>query len=149
MGLEVAALAVATVAVGSSIYQGKKAAKYGKQQVEFQRQQAELQNARQKREAIKASRKAFAQAQQSAENQGVGTSSSAQGGQASIVSQVSDNLSFLDQYGVLSDMAQQAMGKQMNAQANAQMWSDIGGAAMTVYANSPQIKQTAKKVFRT
>ena len=148
MGLEVALLAVAAVGTGASIYQGQKAAKQQKKAVAIQRQQADLQNARTQRDAIRASRLAYAQSQAAAENQGVAGSSSAQGGQGSIVSQLNDNLSFLDQYGLMTDQAQRHLGKAASLQSSASMWGDVAGLAFKVAGNANTVSSAASKVFK-
>src|SRR5690242_18858236 len=98
----------AAVAIGgtvASISAANKQAKAMKKANRYERQKNELQSARQKMEAMRAGRIAMAEAQQTAENQGAGDTSVGQGGAASIFSQTSGNLSFLDQYGYFSDQA--------------------------------------------
>ena len=129
-----ALLAVTAVSTGASLYQGQKATKYQKQANDFQRKQADLQNARQKRDSIRQARLAYANAQNAAANQGVMGSSSSEGGQSSILSQLSDNLSFLDQYGLLTDQASDSLGKAMTAKGAADMWGDIAGASLQAYS---------------
>lgn len=145
--IAVAALATAAVSTGVSIYSSQKAAQYQKEANQIQMQQADLQNARSKRDAIRQSRIAYANSQSAAENQGSALSSSSQGGLGSIVSQVNDNLSFLDQYGFMSDQASKALGKANQWKANANTFGDIGGFALGVAGHSPQISESAKKVF--
>jgi len=142
------ALGVAAVGTGVSIYSAAKQAKYNKQAVQIQRQQAALQDARSKRDTIRQARISFAQAQSAAENQGASGTSSAQGGQGSIVSQLSDNLSFLDQYGLMTDQAQRALGKANSAGSLGKIGGDLAGFGMTVYANAPRISATVSKVFK-
>ena len=91
------ALAVAGVATGASIYQGAQATKAQNKSLQFQRQQSALQNAMQKRQAIRQARIAAGNSQQTAATAGVSNSSSAEGAYGSIQSQLSGNLSFLDQ----------------------------------------------------
>jgi len=148
IAIAVASLAVSAVGVGASIYQGKKAAKQNAAAIELQRQQANLQNARQKRDAVRASRLAFANAQAAAENQNVSGSSSAEGGQGSIVSQLSDNLSFLDQYGLMTDQAQMHLGKANKYEASARTWDSVSNFAMSVVPHSGEISRAAAKVFK-
>lgn len=59
----------------------------------------------------------------SAENQGASSTSSSEGGLGSITSQLNSNLSFLDQYNGLSDMASVALGKAAQHQQNAAGWN--------------------------
>lgn len=148
VAIAAAAVATAAVATGYSIYSGQKAAKQNAKAVEFQRKQASLSDARQKRDTIRAARVAYAQSQVAAENQNVSTSSSASGGQGSIVSQMSDNLSFLDQSGFYTDQTQRYLGKANASSARAQAASDISGFAMTVASNAPSISSAAQKVFK-
>lgn len=74
-------------------------------------------------------------------------SSAAQGGQGSIVSQLSGNLSFLDQYNYFSDQASKQLGKANAHRANAEMWGQVAGAAEKVARNAGPISEEAKKVF--
>jgi hypothetical protein len=132
----IAAAAAAVAVVGGTIMSIKNQKKMFKQQkkaMQFERQKQELQSMRQKLEVIRASRTARARVQQAAENQGVATSSVAQGGQASITSQGLANLSFLDQYGFLSDQAGKSLEKAMHYQSQASMWSGIAEVGAQVY----------------
>lgn len=110
-----------------SISEQSQAAKSQKASVDIQRQQADLQAARQRRDVVRQSRIAQANAQQSAENQGVASSSSAIGGQESIVSQTTSNLSFLDKYNAFTDAAQTAMGKVILHTSHAQSAQAVVG----------------------
>lgn len=142
-------VAAAVVGTGYSIYAGERANSQAKKATKLQQQQADLSAARQKRDSVRQARMAYAQAQAAAENQGVSGSSSAQGGQASIVSQLNDNLSFLDQYGFISDQASKALGKAQSWRASAQMGGAIAGFGGTVFANAPQIEQTFNRIFKS
>lgn len=106
---------------------------------EAQRKQNELQNARQKREAVRAARLAYGQSQQAAANQGVALSSASQGGLASIASQVSDNISFLDQYGFYSDQASKALGRANQAASSAATAGSIANLGFSMFGNSAGI----------
>ncbi len=144
------AVGVGAIATGFSIYSAQKAAGAYAQGAaaqreanKFQRQQADLQAARQKRDSIRQTRIAMASVQQGAENQGVSGSSAAIGGQGSIQSQGTSNLSFLDQYNQLSDAASEALGKASIFQskgnqysADAQSGSAIAGLAFQVFGMS-------------
>lgn len=128
-----AALVVGTV---KTIKNQKKMVKAQKEAMRFERQKQELQSMRQKLEAVRTARNALADATQAAENQGVADSSSAQGGQSSIISQGLANLSFLDQYGFLSDQAGQALERAAKFQGKASMWSSIADAGSKLYSMS-------------
>jgi hypothetical protein len=110
----------------------KKASKQMKKQLKFQRQQAELQAMRQRMETVRTGRSAYAEAQQAAENQGVATSSVAGGGQGSIFSQMTDNVSFLDQWSHLTQKINKAGDKAMKYRARGNMWRAIGSAVDNV-----------------
>jgi len=126
--------AAAVVGTASSIKAQKKAAKEAKKSAKFERQKAELQSARQKSSAIREARAARADATQAAENQGVATSSSAQGGIGSVTSQLTNTLSFLDAYGFLSDQSSKALARSASASANASMWSQVAQTGAQVYS---------------
>lgn len=132
-GIGAAAMVVGTVA---SISNQNKSLKLQQQANQFERQKSDLQFMQQRVQAIRASRQASAGVQQAAENQGVATSSVAQGGQASIQSQMNSNLSFLDQYHYFSDQAADAIGKAQVASSHASMWGQVAqlGAEAFSYA---------------
>lgn len=121
------AVGVGVAAVGTieSAHAQKKAANALQDQNAVLRQQTQLQGMRQRTDAIRAGRTALAQAQQNAVNQGVDTSSSAQGGQSSIVSQMMSNVSFLDSYNHMTDLAEQFGAKAEKYKAQADMWGTI------------------------
>lgn len=100
----------------------------------FERQKARLQEARQRMEAIRAGRAAYAGIQQSAENQGVAMSSAAAGGAGSVISQMGTNLSFLDQYGFLSDQASSSLQRAMKHESTASMWGSVAGLGMQMFS---------------
>lgn len=140
--------ATAVVSTGYSIYAGERQAKENKKAVEAQRRGAQLAQAREKRDAIRAARGQAAAVAQASETQGVSGSSAALGGQASIGSQLSSNLSFLDQSSKINDQASQALG-------NAQAWGTrsnsaaaVAGLAVTATAHSSEINAAIKKVFK-
>lgn len=128
-----ASLLVAAVGTYSTIKNQNKMVQAQKQAARFERQKQQLSETRTKIEAVRQTREALANAQQSAENQGVAASSGAQGGQGSIISQGESNLSFLDQYGFLSDQAGAALQRAMTFQSRASMWSGITDFAGKVY----------------
>lgn len=128
-----ASLAVAAVGTVAQISSASKARKASNKAARYERQRSDLQSALQKRDAVRSARSSYAEAQQNAQNQGVQDSSSAEGGQGSIVSQVNSNLSFLDQYGFYSDQASKAMGQARDAQYEGQIWGQVTGLAEKVY----------------
>jgi hypothetical protein len=121
------AVGVGVAAVGTieSAHAQKKAANALQDQNAVLRQQTQLQGMRQRMDAIRTGRAALAQVQQSAENQGVSTSSAAQGGQGSIVSQMISNVSFLDAYNKMTDLAEQYGATAEKYKAKADMWGTI------------------------
>lgn len=121
------AVGVGVAAVGTiqAAHAQKKEAQALQDQNDIMRQQTQLQGARQRADAIRAGRTALAQAQQNAENQGVAGSSSAQGGQASIETQMMGNVSFLDEYNNMTDLAEQYGAKAEKYKAQADMWGTI------------------------
>lgn len=134
-----AAVIGATAAVGGTIASmkaSKKQARLMRQSQAFERQKTELQSARQRTQAIREARTSYASVQQAAENQGVATSSVAQGGQSSISAQLGSNLSFLDQYGYLSDQSGRALSRANSAGSNASMWAGVAEIGKTAYSAS-------------
>ena len=105
-----------------SMRANQRAARASQEANQLQRQQMALEQARQKREAIRAARSARGRAVNVAANQGVSGSSGAQGGISSIGSQLSYNLSFLDQQEGLADQASAALGRARMHESRAQTW---------------------------
>ena len=118
----------------------QKSLKLQQEAAKFERQKSNLVSMRQKIDAIRSARQSYAMAQQAAENQGVGNSSAAQGGQGSIISQMNSNLSFLDQYGFLSDQASGALQGAANAKGRADMWGAVAGLGAQLYGASGGIR---------
>ena len=140
----IAAVALGTVAVGTAvqIQQGRKAAKASAASAELDRKRMNLQNARERRNAIKATRASAAQIQQNAENQGASGTSMAAGGQGSVQSQGAANLSFLDQYNTLTDMASIQLGRANRAASRASeagAIADLGWAAFGQQSNIAKV----------
>ena len=135
--------AAAAGTVYSGVQQGR-AAKATQRSAALDRQRMNLQNARERREAVRQSRLASAQAEMAASNQGVQGSSSAQGGQASIVSQLSSNLSFLDRFNTLSDQASQQIGYANKFQQKAQTGQAISNLGWQVFSNSSTLSDMWK-----
>lgn len=129
VAIAVGALAVGTAVAGVGMLESasasKKAAKAAQDQNAIMRQQTQLQGMRQRLDAIRTGRQALAQVQQSAENQGVASSSAAQGGQGSIISQMMSNVSFLDVYNKETDLAEQKGAEAQKYGAKADMWGAI------------------------
>lgn len=142
----IAAVALGTAVVGTAVQisQGRKAAKATVAAAELDRKRMNLQTARERRDAIKATRASYAQIQQNAENQGAGGTSAAQGGQASVQSQGAANLSFLDQYNTLTDMASIQVGRSNRAQGRAREAGAIADLGWTVFGNSNTIANVWK-----
>lgn len=130
----IAVVGAVTAVVGTvaAISSQKKAAKQSKKAARYERQKSEMSAARERMQAIKAGRQAKGYAMQAAENQGVSSSSGAQGGQGSIDSQTGGNISFLDQYGYASDMASRHGQKAANYMGDANMWGAVASAGKDV-----------------
>lgn len=137
--IAIGATAIAGVSAYNQNRYARSAARSQREAAAFQQRQADLQNARAKRDAVRSARLSYAQAQNAAVNQGVADSSSSAGGLSSITSQVTDNVSFLDQYGFFSDQASKALGRASVQSMNANTWSAVGGFAMNVAGNASSI----------
>lgn len=148
MPLAVAALAVATVGTGYSIYNGERAAKENKKAQALQRQANQITEARNKRDSIRQARMAYAKAQQTAENQNVSISSSSQGGLGSIQSQVGSNLSFLDQISTINDQASAALGKAATFEQRSRTAGAVADLGFTAFSNSGAVESTFAKMFK-
>lgn len=98
----------------------KKAAKAQESATALQQQQQNLQAAKNRTEVIRSARTARAQAQNAASVQGVTTSSAAQGGQGAIQSQLTSNLSFLDNQNLITDQTSIQVGVQRKYTLKAQ-----------------------------
>ena len=140
------ATAAAVTGTGYSIYQGQQVNKYNKKTEQTQRQMNDLAQARQKRDAIRAARAAAASSRNSAENQNVATSSASEGGISSITSQLSYNLSFLDQYQTLADQASISLGKAQSAESKMQLGSQVAGLGMYGIANNDRLQAGIRKI---
>lgn len=92
-GVSLGAASLAATAAGGALQT------YGQMKAQgAERAMQNLQLQRQQQEVVRQSRISFAKAKNAAANQGAGDTSSAQGGQGSIISQAGGNLSFLDEY---------------------------------------------------
>lgn len=129
LAIAVGALAVGVGVAAVGTIEGakasKKAAKATQEQTAIQRQQAQLQGMRQRMDAIRTGRQALAQVQQNAENQGVASSSTALGGEGSVVSQMMSNVSFLDSYNNMTDKAELAADRAAKYKGKADMWGAV------------------------
>jgi hypothetical protein len=128
----VAGIGAMVVGTVMGIKEQRKAGKEAKKANQFERQRANLQSARQKMEAVREGRRAMAEVQQNAENQGVSGSSVGQGGAGSVYSQTNSNLSFLDQYGYYSDQASKFLQQSANSKNKAGMWQSVAAAGEKV-----------------
>jgi hypothetical protein len=110
----------------------KKSAAFEREAAALQQKQVNLQNARAKRDAVREARIAFGTAQNTAANQGVSGSSASLGGLSSISSQVSDNISFLDQFGFYSDQASKALGNASRQSMKARGYQAASGFVTSI-----------------
>jgi len=116
--------------------------------MEAQQQQADLQAARQRRDAIRTARVAAARATNAAATQGAFGSSGSLGGLASIQSQLGSNLSFLDTYNKLSDVATESLGKANKYRVQAEGASAISQLALSTIPYGGQINTGFNKIFK-
>lgn len=140
--------AAAVAGTGYSIYQGQQVNKYNKRTETTQRQMNDLAQARAKRDAIRSARAAAATARSNSENQNVAMSSGAEGGVSSIQSQLSYNLSFLDQYQTLADQASISLGKAQGAEYKMGLGDQVASLGMKGFANRDRLADGIKKVFK-
>lgn len=143
MGIEL--IIASAVLTAGSVYSQSKAASATQKAGEAQRRQEALAAAIQRRQQFKNYRQAAAQAAQAAENQGVASSSGAQGGQGSLRSQLGANLSFLDQQGQIADYAGRMFDKAARWDSTAKAFS--GGAQLALQGYSLGQNADFKKLF--
>ena len=140
MGIETAillgSLAVSAGSAYSSNQNQRRMVSSQNKAIDAQRQQNELQAARQQRDAIRSSRAARAKALNAGASQGAMGSSGNLGGLASIQSQLGSNLSFLDSYNRLSDVASEQLGRANVFQQRANTAESVGRLAQQVGGNS-------------
>ena len=134
-----AALGVAGASAISANKNAKKQIAAQNEALAYERKQNDLSAARQRRDAVRSARQAFAQAQNTAANQGVMGSSSSEGGLGSIQSQLNDNVSFLDQYNFFSDQGSQALGRANMYAHKANTARTVGQIAGSVFMNSAAV----------
>lgn len=94
------------------IKSGKKAAEAAEEANDLNLQQQSLQAAIRRRDTVREARSARGQVINQAGNTGTTTSSAAQGAEANVQSQLTANLSFLDNFNLISDQASAALGRQ-------------------------------------
>lgn len=129
-------LAISAAASVGSLYSQNRANKANQKAAEAQRRQEALAAAIQRRQQQKDFRKAQAMALQAGETQGVAASSGVQGGVGSLRSQLSANLSFLDQQSQLADFAGSMFDKAARFTNRAQMFSGIADLALVGYQSA-------------
>jgi hypothetical protein len=131
----------AVVGTVSSINAQNKAAAANREQFEYQKQINNNKAVRERRDAIRAARLTGGQVLQAAETQGAGSTSAALGGQGSIVSQLNNNLSFLDTQQSLADKAGAASQVADTARASASNWGAVSGLGMAIFnVSAPKAK---------
>lgn len=132
--------AVGLALAGVSTIQGMSAAKdqssAQKRALQFQQRADEVKQNREKRQAIREQRIKAAAIAQAGANQGAVTSSAVVGGQASLQSQLSGNLSFLDTMGSLNNSASRANQQALDAGAKAQTWGALAGLGGTIFSQA-------------
>lgn len=142
MGLETAFIAFAAASTAASVYSSSQQSKNNRRAAETTRRQQALEAAVNRRREQKTARQAAALVVQGAENQGVGHSSGAQGGQGSVISQLNANLSFLDRQSMLADQA----GNFLDKAARWEQWANtFAGLSELAFAGSPYATSWDKK----
>ena len=142
MGLDPLSIVLATTAIistGASLYSGAQQADNQKNALNSQRKASELQAARERRDSIRQARMAYGASQQAAANQGVAESSSAQGGQGSIISQLNSNLSFLDKMQTFSDATSKSLGEAATWGNHAQTFGAVASLATQGIQYAPAV----------
>jgi preprotein translocase subunit SecF len=134
--LAVASLALTAVGTVKAGQEAKKQSKAQAKALESQQNADELRQARERRQQVREARIRAGQAAQNAANQGAETSSSAIGGQASIASQLSANLSFLDQQGNINKQTTSYNLQANKAGASAQSWGGVANLGSTIFSAS-------------
>jgi hypothetical protein len=138
MGMGVIIAAASLGLSGVSMVQQRKAAKKSadmqQRAIDEQRKQDELRQARERRQQVREARIRSGQISQATANQGASTTSAAVGGQASIQSQLSSNLGFLDQSGSINTNIGNYMSQSNKYQAKAADWGAIGSFGSNVFS---------------
>ena len=133
MGLEVIAIGLAVAGTVGSAIQGRKAEKAQKRARQLQERQEKL---KQRREELRARREARieqARIAQAGANVGASGSSAVVGGVASLQSQLSSNLSFLNESGNLAQQQSRFLQKAANAQARAGEFGAVANLGFTLF----------------
>jgi hypothetical protein len=130
-------LVIGALSGTASAVTSMQAAKSQKKAQTEQRNQQNMRAAMERRQTIRQTRMAYATAMQNAENQGVGTSSGAAGGQGSILTQGNANLSFLDDNMMSANKQGSLLDKAAGQQAMAGMWGSLSQLAMTAAGSVP------------
>jgi hypothetical protein len=130
--------AVSAIFSAAGAVESSKASRSNRRAQDAQRQQQNLRAAMERRQTIRQTRMAFAQAQQNAENQGVGTSSGAAGGQGSILTQGNANLRFLDGSQALANEAGRWLDKASKQSATASMYGSFANMSMAAMGQFEQ-----------
>jgi hypothetical protein len=131
--ISIAGLALTAFGTVSSFMQQQKAAEAQKKALAVQSAMDQLKQQREARQAMREARIKRASIVQAGANQSATASSAVQGGAASVQSQLSGTLSFLDQMG---QMAKQATGYQqaaVDAGASAGMFGAIANLGGTIF----------------
>jgi len=141
----------AATGIAGSIFSSQmqsKAASAAAQSAKLQRQAQELQTARERSDAIRQARMSMGEATQAGANQGTLGSSASQGGIGSIRSQLAGNLSFLDNYSLLTQKAGAAESSANQFALNAQTGAAISQLGFSAYswAGSQQGQDAINKV---
>jgi chromatin segregation and condensation protein Rec8/ScpA/Scc1 (kleisin family) len=139
MGLEtiaVAGLVLSGVSTVANMKASKDQSSAQKKAAAYQRRMDELRQNRERRQAIREQRIKTAQVIQAGANQGAQTSSAVQGGAGSLQSQLSSNLSFLDNMATNANLASRANQQALNAGARAQTWGAMAGLGGTIFSQA-------------
>lgn len=140
----------AGLAVGGTAYsvsQQRKAEKAQRRAGQLNKQRQQMQDALARRETIREARIARARSVQAAANQGVSSSSAAQGGAGSIISQGNVNLSFLDQQAMSRDQAGNYIGQAQRYTYRAQTGQSVAGLGASLFSNSDAIANRVNSIF--
>ena len=144
MGLVEAALVLSAVGTVGSMIQGRKAAKQQKAAIAAQNRQQKLEQAMQRRKAAREARAATAAAINAGEIQGAGESTVVAGTTAALQSQLSGNLSFLNQSEALIDQANRARMAAVGYESKAAAFSGLSSLGMSVFSYAGQLADLRK-----
>jgi cobalamin biosynthesis protein CobT len=152
MGIETAIMAATLAVSAGSAYTANQNARRSvasqNTAIKAQQEQNELQASRQRRDAIRSARVATARATNAAATQGALGSSGSMGGLASIQSQLGSNLSFLDTYGKLSDVATESLGRANVFRARAESAQAISQLALATLPYAGKAADGFNKIFK-